>query len=160
MTRQIQIAPVRKSIVVNATPQEAFEIFGRGVDRWWPKSKGIGLKPIRESIIEPRVGGRWYTVHEDSEEVTVGHVRVWEPGVRMTFGWEISAKWRPEARIELASEVEVVFVAESEGRTRVNLEHRQFERMGAANGQKMRDSVDGGWPGLLELFAKEVVRTR
>jgi uncharacterized protein YndB with AHSA1/START domain len=158
MTRQIQIAPVVKSIVVNASPQKAFEIFGQGIDRWWPKNMGIGNGPIRESVIEPRVGGRWYTLHEDGSEVTVGHVRVWEPGVRMAFGWEISGQWRPDARIELASEVEVRFMAEGEGRTRVNLEHRQFERMGSDDGQKMRDSVDGGWPGLLDLFAQEVSR--
>jgi uncharacterized protein YndB with AHSA1/START domain len=160
MKRQIQIAPVRKSIVVNATPQRAFEVFGQGIDRWWPKNMGIGNGPIRESKIEPRVGGRWYTVHEDGSQVTVGHVRVWEPGARMAFAWEISGRWKPDARIELASEVDVVFVAEGEGRTRVDLEHRQFERMGTEDGQKMRDSVDGGWPGLLELFAQEIGRTQ
>jgi hypothetical protein len=28
--------------------------------------------------------------------------------------------------------------------------------MGAESGESMRNSVDGGWPGMLELFAKEV----
>jgi hypothetical protein len=27
--------------------------------------------------------------------------------------------------------------------------------MGAEGGESMRNSVDGGWPGMLELFAKE-----
>jgi hypothetical protein len=29
------------------------------------------------------------------------------------------------------------------------------ERMGATAGETMRNSVDGGWPTMLELFAKE-----
>jgi hypothetical protein len=70
--------------------------------------------------------------------------------------WEISAAWKPDAREQYASEVDVRFVADSAGSTRVELEHRDFERMGVADGESMRNGVDGGWPGLLELFAKEV----
>jgi hypothetical protein len=36
----------------------------------------------------------------------------------------------------------------------VELEHRKFERLGAEGGAKMRKDVDGGWPGLLELFKR------
>jgi hypothetical protein len=36
----------------------------------------------------------------------------------------------------------------------VHLEHRNFEALGKEGGEKMRGSVDGGWPGLLELFKK------
>ncbi len=133
-------------------------MFTRGIDRWWPKSHGIGASPIVVSVIEPVVGGRWYTTHADGSEVTVGHVRACEPGKRIVFGWEISAKWKPDARVALASEVEVRFSAEGPGRTRIDLEHRDFEKMGAEDGATMRAGVDGGWPGLLELFAKEAAR--
>jgi hypothetical protein len=54
--------------------------------------------------------------------------------------------------------VEVRFTAEPGGRTRVDLEHRNFERMGAAGGEKMRKDVDGGWPHLLDLYAKDASR--
>jgi hypothetical protein len=49
----------------------------------------------------------------------------------------------------------VRFFADTAARTRVELEHRNFERMGPAAGETMRKSVDGGWPTMLELFAKE-----
>ena len=101
-------------------------------------------------------GGRWYANCEDGTVVTLGHVRNWQPGERFTVSWEISAAWKPDARPELTSEVDVTFLGESGGRTRVDLEHRNFERMGAADGEKMRNDVDRGWPGLLELFAKAV----
>lgn len=153
MNRTITIAPVRKSIVVEASPQRAFEVFTAGVDAWWPRTHGIGRTPLTRSVIEPFVGGRWYTTHTDGSEVVVGHVRAWEPGARLVVSWEISADWKPDARASFASEVEVLFKADGAGRTRIDLEHRDFERMGIEPGQKMRTGVDGGWPGILNLYA-------
>jgi uncharacterized protein YndB with AHSA1/START domain len=154
----IQIAPVRKTVVVDASPEHAFAVFTARIDHWWPKCHGIGSAPVRESIIEPFVGGRWYTRHEDGSEAVVGHVRAWEPAARFVVSWEISADWKPDARATFASEVEVRFASESGGRTRVELEHRNFERMAAGTGEKMRKDVDGGWPTLLEMFAQEAAR--
>jgi len=153
--RTIEIAPVRKSIVVEASPERAFAAFTAGIDRWWPKSHYIGETPPKQSIIEPFVGGRWYTRHEDGTEVVVGHVLVWQPAARLVVTWEISAEWKPDPRPAFTSEVEVRFTAAAAGRTRVEVEHRNFERLGVAGGEKMRKDVDGGWAALLELFAKE-----
>ncbi len=156
MNRTISIAPVRKAVVVEASPQRAFEVFTGGIDAWWPKTHGIGATPITKSVIEPFVGGRWYTRHEDGKDVVIGHVRAWEPGTRLVVGWEVSADWKPDPRAEFASEVEVRFAAEGTGRTRVEVLHHQFERMGAEPGEKMRAGVDGGWVGILDLYAKQV----
>ena len=157
MNRTIEIAPVRKSVVVDASPPQAFAVFTSGIDRWWPKSHGIGATPITQSVIEPFVGGRWYTQHEDGSDVVLGHVRVWEPAQRLVVSWEISAGWKPDPRPAFTSEVEVRFTAEAGG-TRVELEHRNFERLGAAAGEKMRKDVDGGWPAILDLYVKDVLR--
>ena len=156
MNATITIAPVRKSIVVQATALRAFEVFTNGMDRWWPKTHSIGSAPVRKCLIEPFVGGRWYNECEDGSEVTVGHVRVWEPGERFVASWEISAQWKSDPRALMASEVEVRFVREDAARTRVEIEHRDFERMGAEPGAIMRDGVERGWPGILELFAESL----
>jgi len=66
--------------------------------------------------------------------------------------WDINSQWKPDTTV--SSEVEVQFIADGSA-TRVELEHRKFERLGAEGGEKMRKDVDGGWPGLLELFKKE-----
>ena len=157
MNRTIRIAPVRKTVVVDASPAEAFDVFTGKVDRWWPKSHHIGKTPVVASIIEPFVGGRWYSIHEDGEEAVIGHVRAWQPGERFVVGWEIGGDWKPEPRVELSSEVEVLFFPESGGRTRVELEHRNFERM-EKGGEDMRNGVDNGWPAILQMYATACAR--
>jgi hypothetical protein len=52
--------------------------------------------------------------------------------------------------------VEVKFIPDGANATRGELEHRKFEQMGAEAGESMRKDVDGGWPGLLEGFKKQV----
>ncbi len=150
MTRTLVIAPVRKSLRVNAPQARAFEVFTAGIDRWWPKTHGIGTSPLLQAVIEPFQGGRWYGRHEDGSEVTSGHVLAWEPPARVMFSWEINAQWKPDSAV--ASEIEIHFIAEGPSVTRVELEHRGFEALGEEGGEKMRKDVDGGWPGLLELF--------
>ena len=58
MTAAIKIAPVRKSIRVNAEPARAFEVFTAGLGRWWPRDKGIGKLPMKSAVMETRLGGR------------------------------------------------------------------------------------------------------
>ena len=149
-TSTFTIAPVRKTIVVNATQATCFDVFTRGIDRWWPKSHNLGATPLTESIIEPRQGGRWYSVHEDGSETVTGIMKVWEPPSRVVFSWDINADWKPDTTV--GSEVEVRFIAEGPSRTRVELEHRAFEAMGQTGGEKMRAAVDGGWTGIMDLF--------
>ena len=65
MNKTIAVAPVRKSINVAAAPDRAFHVFTEGMSRWWIKSHSINKSPIKEIVIEPRVGGRWYERGED-----------------------------------------------------------------------------------------------
>lgn len=159
MSASTRIAPVRKRVIVNASALRAFTVFTDGIDRWWPKSHGIGSAPMRATVIEPFVGGRWYAECEDGTEVVIGHVRVWSPGQRFVVSWEISAAWKPESDAAFASEVDLKFIANADGTTTVELEHRDFERMGAEGGEKMRKDVAGGWPSLLSLFQNHAEAT-
>jgi uncharacterized protein YndB with AHSA1/START domain len=149
-TATISLAPVRKSIRVKATQAHAFDVFTAGLDRWWPRDHGIGRKPMKAMMMETRLGGRWYELSEDGSQATVGRITVWEPPARFVMSWDISCDWKGDQPI--GSEVEVKFIAEGADATRVELEHRKFEQMGEQAGAKMRGDVDGGWPGLLEIF--------
>jgi len=149
MTIAVRIAPVRKSLRVKAAPEHAFEVFTSGLGRWWPLDHGIGPTPRKGVAMETRLGGRWYEMAQDGTETTIGRIITWEPPRRFVMTWDINSQWKPDTTIN--SEVEVQFIHDGDA-TRVELEHRKFERLGAEGGEKMRKDVDGGWPGLLELF--------
>lgn len=154
MSTTVKIAPVRKSIRVNASAAHAFDVFTSGLGRWWPRDKGIGKMPMKTAVMETHLGGRWYEMAEDGTQTKVGKIIAWEPPTRFVVTWDINSQWKPDETI--SSEVEVKFIPEGANATRIELEHRKFEQMGAEPGETMRGSVDGGWPGMLERFKSEV----
>jgi uncharacterized protein YndB with AHSA1/START domain len=155
MSRTVTIAPVRKSIAVKAPQSRAFEVFTAGLGRWWPKSHHIGAAEMKEAIMEPRAGGRWYEKGVDGSECDWGNVLVWEPPQRVVISWHLDGNWKYNP--DVFSEVEVTFIADGPNATRVELEHRHLERLGEAGGEAVRKGVDspGGWSSLLETYAKE-----
>src|ERR1700724_525804 len=92
--RQIRPAPVRKQVHVKAPPERAFEVFTAGFARWWPASHHIGAAAYKNSLIEPRVGGRWYEIDEDGSECDWGEVLAWQPPRRLMLSWRIGADWK------------------------------------------------------------------
>src|SRR5271170_5291020 len=147
-------APVRKSITVKASAERAFQVFTEGFDTWWPKSHHIGKSPMKKAVIEGFPGGRCYSAQEDGTDCPWGEVLVWEPPLRFVMAWKISPHWQYEQDPAKSSEVEVLFTPEPDGSTRVDLEHRYFERHGDG-WEGMRKQVDsqGGWGMLLDLYA-------
>ncbi len=156
MNEAAVIAPVRKTVHVKAPIEHAFEVFTSGLARWWPLNHGIGNKPIRTVLMEPRLGGRWLEIAEDGTETSAATIIVWEPPRRFAMLWQVSAQWKPD--ITMRSEVDVRFVADGPEATTVELVHHKFETMGAEAGASMRRDVDGGWPGLLQRFVAEAER--
>jgi uncharacterized protein YndB with AHSA1/START domain len=154
-SRTIAIAPVRKSVRLNASAERAFDVFTSGFDRWWPRSHHIGQVPVKEFVLEPFTGGRWYERREDGSECQWGKVLGWEPPSRLVLAWQLNPKFAYDP--ELVTTVEVRFVAESADVTRVELEHRDLERVGD-EAQPLRDKFDspGGWGAIIESFAKQV----
>jgi uncharacterized protein YndB with AHSA1/START domain len=147
---------VQKTINVHASPERAFEVFTEGIDSWWPRTHHIGKSPMTKCVIEGWESGRCYSAQEDGADCVWGHVLVWEPPDRFVMAWQITHEWGYEPDLAKASEVEVRFTAIGAGQTRVDLEHRYFERMGPG-GDSMRNAVGspGGWGTLLQLFAAQ-----
>ncbi len=113
---------------------------------------------MQTAVLEPRLGGRWYELSEDGSQADVGKVLVWEPPERFVISWDLNSNWKPDTTV--SSEVEVRFTAQGPQATLVELEHRNFERLGAEAGASMRKDVDGGWPGMLEHFKREAEASR
>jgi len=151
----IHIAPVRKQLVVKASQSRAFAVFTTEMSRWWPATHSILKSPLKECILEPRVGGRWYTVGEDGSSCQTGYVIAWQPPEALVLAWQINAEWQFDP--DLVTEVEVKFIAEGADVTRIELEHRYLERMGG-KAAEVRNAVDspGGWGAILESFKRRV----
>ena len=156
MSTQIRPAPVRMSLHVDAAQDHAFDVFTSGMGRWWPKSHKLGEAELDTQIIEPREGGRWYQRNLDGSECEIGTVAAWEPPARLLLIWQLNAQWTFDP--DLATEVEVMFTPEGSG-TRVELEHRNLDRLGDT-AEGFREAIDapGGWSGLLELYAEQASR--
>lgn len=152
MSQTITPAPIRKSVYVAVSPARAFEVFTAGASRWWLKSHSISTtkSPIKDVVIEPRAGGRWFERGEDGSECPWGQVLAWEPPSRLLLGWQINAGFKYDPA--LMTEVEVRFTPEGSG-TLVELEHRHLERMGD-RAPAMAEAFDGGWAKLLASFAQ------
>lgn len=155
MAQQVETA-VRRTISVAASKQHAFEVFTAQFGSWWPKDYHIGDAEMADFVLEPKVGGRWYEVGVDGTECDTGRVTTFEPPDRLTLAWHLDGNWQYDPDPAHASEVEVRFIAEGPRQTKVELEHRGFERHGGG-----ADAVHGGvnspkgWSYCLELFAQK-----
>jgi uncharacterized protein YndB with AHSA1/START domain len=58
----------------------------------------------------------------DGVECEVGKVLVWDPPARLVLGWQLTPDWKFDP--DLITVVEVRFIPEGGGATRVELEHR------------------------------------
>lgn len=151
MSTRVAIAPVRKTVEVPLSPLRAFDLFvGRMAD-WWPVDYGL-LGAARQSIvIEPKTGGRWYERGADGSERDTGYVIAWQSPSRLVFAWQLDGAWQFDPK--LVTELEIRFVELGWDRTRIELEHRDLEKLGDS-AEATRASLDeaGGWSMLLDRF--------
>ena len=134
---------VRKTVVVDFAPEEAFRLFTAGIASWWPvASHSYGGDAVTDVVFEPRVGGRVYEVTASGEQEWA-NVRQLDPPNRFVLEWLIGDA--------AGTEVEVRFTPEGPG-SRVELEHRGF---GAAD---PRNRYAGGWDVVLGAFGERTPR--
>jgi uncharacterized protein YndB with AHSA1/START domain len=153
MTRT-DVPVIRKEVVVNAPPAAAFAAFTERFGDFKPPEHNLLRKPIAATVFEPRVGGHIYDRAVDGSECHWARVLAYEPPDRVVFSWDIGPQWEVETDPALTSEVEVRFVEDGPGRTRVELEHRNLDRHGPG-WRSVGDGVDNpqGWPLYLSRFA-------
>ena len=138
-------APVIRAAFVRCDVEQAFAAFTDRIGAWWPlPTHGLfgeragGVAFVSGRLVERSVAG---------EEVTWGEVLAWEPPDRLVVSWH------PGRESDDASEVEVRFVPDGDG-TRVELEHRGWERFGEDAMRRRRGYVGpGAWGAVLEHFA-------
>ena len=130
---------IRKTVLVDFAPAEAFDLFTHKIASWWPvRSHSYGGDEVTNVVFEPEVGGRVYEVTDKGEQ-DWGRVLEWEPGSRFLLEWLIG-----EAN---GTALEVTFEPEGPG-SRVVLEHRGFGASGP------RGNYNEGWGVVLATFVE------
>ncbi|HEY0699264.1 MAG TPA: SRPBCC family protein [Micromonospora sp.] len=147
---------LRSTITVPAPAERAFAVFTGDVGRWWVKEyTWSGPEALAEIGIEPREGGMAYEIGPYGFRSDWGRVVTWQPHHRLVFTWQIGPDRAPVPDPARASEVEVRFIPERDGGTRVEVEHRDFDRHGEA-AEGYRRALTAGWHELLTRFAAAV----
>lgn len=144
---------MRQSTLVRSGVDHTFAVFVREIGVWWPRqpySEGGGR--VRDVGVEPRVGGRVHETWHDGTVCEWGRILVWEPPYRLVMSWICTPA---------TTEVELTFVPLGPALTRVAVEHRGWEALGAE--QVARDCVqpggyasggfDRGWATILAALA-------
>lgn len=130
---------IRKTVLVDFPPEEAFDLFTARIASWWPvRTHSYGGEQVTDVVFEPHAGGRVYEVTPGGEQ-DWGTVRAFDPPNGILLEWLIG-----EA---CGTEVEVRFTPEGPG-TRVELEHRGF------TASEPREGYAGGWDVVLAPFVE------
>jgi hypothetical protein len=144
------IPPLRLSFDVACTPEHAFSVWTSDIGTWWPRDHTVS-GTADQVVLEHGVGGRIFERTADGIEHDWGRVTVWEPPSVLGYRWHIG---RGTAE---ATEVSIQFVPTGEAATRVEIEHRGWEQLGA-EGETYREQNIGGWASLVPHYRAAVTR--
>ena len=145
---------IRRTLTVPAPPDRAFALFTERLATWWPRRYTWAQEALGAISIEPWQGGRCLELSKDGDEAVWGRVLEWEPPRRLVLSWQIGPEREYVPHPAKASEVEVRFEARGPTATRVELEHRGFDRHGEGS-LRCRAGLDSpeGWTLILDRFA-------
>lgn len=143
----LNLTSIKKEFIVEASQQTAFEVFTQKIDLWWPRTHHIGSSDMTEMVVEPHVGGRWYSKHIDGSEADTGYVLTYQPYDLLVLAWQIDGDFK--CNPHLVTEVVTEFISEGPATTRVRFEHKDLHKLG--NG-KVVESMDKGWGDILNLY--------
>ena len=141
------IEPIRLVVELDCPAEHAFEVWTARIGTWWPVDHTVSGQPGLAVILEGRPGGRIFERTPAGAEHDWGEVLAWQPPARLVYSWHLR---RDRAD---ATEVEIRFVPVERSRTRVEIEHRAWQRLGA-EGEAWRDRNRGGWSTLLPHYRK------
>ena len=135
------LPPLRRHLVVRATPAHAYRVFTEDIGAWWPLERHSVYRAGNTVAFE---GDALVERSADGEPSVWGRVTTADPPHRIAFTWH-------PGHDEERGEVEVTFAALADGRTSVTLVHTGWESYGAA-ADAARDEYLNGWPTVMAGF--------
>jgi uncharacterized protein YndB with AHSA1/START domain len=144
-------SPLRISFEVACPAPHAFDMWTSRISTWWPTDHTVSGQRDLRVVLEGGVGGRIFERTDDGVEHDWGVVTVWEPPTRLGYLWHLGSD-RSQA-----TDVEIRFVDLGPRSTRIEIEHRGWERLGEMAGPwRNRNRI--GWETLLPHFAAAIER--
>ena len=144
------IEPIRLAFDVDCPVAHAFDVWTGRIGQWWPLDHTVSAEPGVTVILEGRTGGRIFERRVGGLEHDWGEVTIWEPPNRLAYTWHLKRD-RSDATV-----VDIRFVPRSEALTRIEIEHRDWERLGAG-AESWREQNDRGWASLLPHYLAAVL---
>ena len=146
------IGPISLAFELSCPPEHAFDVWTSRIAAWWPLDHTVTGEAGLSVVLEGRSGGRIFERTPRGDEHDWGEVTAWEPPARLGYLWHLRQdRARP-------TEVEIRFVPLPGSRTRVEIEHRGWERLGD-DAVVMRERNHGGWASLLPHFVQAATAT-
>ena len=141
--------PLRFTFDVACPADHAFAVWTSGIGTWWPGDHTVTGEDGLTVVLEPRIGGRIFERTTTGDEHDWGEVTRWDPPSGLGYLWFLRAD-RADA-----TDVSISFVPTGERRTRVEITHSGWERLGTRGGA-WRDRNHQGWSTLLPHYAAAV----
>jgi len=137
--------PLRMSYEIDCPVDHAFDVWTTRLSTWWPKGHSASHDPRTTVVLEPRLGGRIYERTPDGTEIDWGEITLWSPPARLAYLWHIGRDR------DAATDVELTFADTGDGRTRLDIVHSGWDRLGT-EAATWRDANTGGWNALVPHF--------
>jgi hypothetical protein len=144
------IEPLRISFDVECPPEHAFMVWTTRIDTWWPRDHTV-TGNAELVVLESGLGGRIFERTVDGTEHQWGEVTLWDPPSELGYRWHLGSD--PAT----ATDVAIRFRPEGITTTRVEIEHRGWERLGEA-ATEWRARNNAGWDSLLPHFEEAVAK--
>jgi uncharacterized protein YndB with AHSA1/START domain len=138
-------APLAMSFDVACPVEHAFTTWTSRIGSWWPRDHTVTGQGGAIVVLQDGVGGRIYERTADGDEHDWGEVTVWDPPHQLAYLWHLG---RDRAD---ATEVEIRFVSHGAAATRIEIEHRGWERLGSS-AETWRERNRTGWQTLIPHF--------
>jgi uncharacterized protein YndB with AHSA1/START domain len=138
------VEALRRTTLVRSSAVHTFDVFTGRLAEWWPRVPySLGGDRVVDVTLDGRVGGRVCECWDDGTTRTWGHVTAWERPARFAMTWEVFGA---------PTEVELRFRVLGPALTRVELEHRGWERLSEAEQAEAQQAAGGygaGWETIL-----------
>jgi uncharacterized protein YndB with AHSA1/START domain len=140
---------LRLAFDVNCPPDVAFRTWTTRASTWWPFDHSVSNERGISVYFEERAGGRIFERTSSGVEHDWGRITVWEPPTRLAYTWHLRFSPRD------ATDVEVRFVDAGSDRTRVEIEHGGWDRLGD-NAAERREGNRLGWTSVFPHFVDAI----